>query len=148
MADGNPGTWVQLAHLAPGATSGGAITYLATPIRLLDARSTASSGLVNRDALAPGEIYTLTVAGLGGSGIPAGALGLICNVTVLGPAANGNLSLFPAGAPIPTTASMTFVAGAFLANHVNAALGGGKVNIQNQSGGSTPLVVDAVGYVL
>ncbi len=65
-----------------------------------------------------------------------------------GPTANGNLSLFPAGAPIPTTASMTFVAGAYLANHVRAALGGGKVNLQNQSGGITPLVVDAVGFIM
>ena len=58
---------------------------------------------------------------------------------VLGPAANGNLSLFPAGAPVPTTASVTFVAGNFLANWVNVA-------IQNQST-NTPLVLDAVAYV-
>ncbi len=75
-----------------------------------------------------------------------------CNVTVLGPDGNGNLSLFPAGAAVPTTASLTFLAGAFLANHVSSALGSGggnqgKVNIQNQSGASTPLVLDAVAYV-
>jgi hypothetical protein len=87
-----------------------------------------------------------------GSGIPSGAQGLICNVTVLGPGGNGNLSLFPAGAPVPTTASMTFLAGAFLANGVNTALGSGggntgKVAIQNQSGANTPLVLDAIAYV-
>jgi hypothetical protein len=88
------------------------------------------------------------VAGLGGSGIPASALGLLCNVTVLNPTANGNLSLFPAGAPVPTTASLTFLAGAFLANHVNSAVGtAGAVSIQNQSSGTTPLVLDAVAFV-
>ncbi len=147
VGSGTPGSWVRVARVANG-TTGGTVNYLAAPVRLLDARSGASSGLVNRGPLTAGEIYALSVAGLGGSGIPAGALGLICNVTVLGPSANGNLSLFPAGATVPTTASMTFVAGAFLANHVNAALGGGKVNIQNQSAGSTPLVLDAVGFIL
>ncbi len=43
---------------------------------------------------------------------------------------------------------MTFLAGAFLANGVNVATGaGGQVAIQNQSGASTPLVLDAVAYV-
>ncbi len=121
-------------------------------MRLLDARSGANSGLVNRGALVPNEVYNLSVAGLGGSGIPSSAQGLICNVTVLGPGGNGNLSLFPAGGAPPTTASMTFLAGAFLANHVNTALapGGGnpgQVAIQNQSGGNTPLALDAVAYV-
>jgi hypothetical protein len=35
---GAPGTWVNVAHLSPGATSGGAITYLSQSIRLLDTR--------------------------------------------------------------------------------------------------------------
>jgi hypothetical protein len=141
------GTWVRLTNVANG-TTGGATTYLPAPVRLLDARSGASSGLINRDALAGNEIYTLPVAGLGSSGIPSSALGLICNVTVLGPGGNGNLSLFPAGHTPPVTASMTFLTGAFLANGVNTALGsGGMVAIQNQSGASTPLVLDAVAYV-
>ncbi len=95
-ANGTPGTWTRLTRVANGA-SGGATTYLPAPVRLLDARSGANSGLVNRAALAGGELYFLTVAGLGNSGIPSDAQGLICNVTVLGPDGNGNLSLFPAG---------------------------------------------------
>jgi hypothetical protein len=119
-------------------------------VRLLDARSGANSGLINRPALAGNEVYTLSVAGLGG--IPSSAQGLICNVTVLGPGGNGNLSLFPADHNPPLTASMTFLAGAFLANHVSTALSSGngtfgRVAIQNQSGGNTPMVLDAVAYV-
>ncbi len=145
IGTGTPGSWVRLTGVANGGT-GGATTYLPTPVRLLDARSGASSELVNRPALAGNEVYTLSVAGLGG--IPGGAQGLICDVTVLGPGGNGNLSLFPAGHTAPVTASMTFLAGAFLANGVNTALGaGGQVAIQNQSGASTPLVLDAVAYV-
>jgi hypothetical protein len=148
IADGTPGTWVRLTGVSSGAT-GGAITYLSTPVRLLDARSGASSGLVNRGPLAGNEVYAFAVAGLGGSGIPSNAQGLIGNVTVLGPSGIGNLSLFPAPGPAPSVASMTFgTAGLFLANGVNVAIGtGGQVMIQNQSGGTTPLVLDAVAFV-
>src|SRR5260221_1459350 len=118
IADGTPGTWCRVTCVANG-TAGGATTYLMDPVRLLDARGGANSGLVNRGALAGNELYNLSVAGLGGSGIPSGAQGLICNVTVLGPGGNGNLSLFPAGPAPPTTASMTFLAGPSLANGVN-----------------------------
>jgi hypothetical protein len=131
----------------PNGTVGGTIQYLSTPIRLLDARTSASSGLVNRGALAGNEVYPFAVAGLGG--IPGNAQGLIGNVTVLGPSSAGNLSLFPAGGAVPTVASMTFgTSGLFLANGVNVAIGsGGAINIQNQSSGTTPLVLDAVAYV-
>jgi hypothetical protein len=142
------GTWVRLTGVSSTA-AGGAITYLSTPVRLLDARSSASSGLVNRGALAGNEVYTFAVAGLGGSGIPSSAQGLIGNVTILGPSGTGNLSLYPAGGAVPTVASMTFGSpGLFLANGVNVAIGsGGAINIQNQSSGTTPLVLDAVAFV-
>jgi hypothetical protein len=148
IGPGMPGVWVRLTRVNSGA-AGGAIHYLSTPVRLLDARSGASSGLVNRGALAGNEVYTFAVAGLGGSGIPSDAQGLIANVTVLGPSGAGNLSLFPAGGAVPTVASMTFgQPGLFLANGVNVAIGsGGAINIQNQSGGTTPLVLDAVAFV-
>jgi hypothetical protein len=147
-AHGTPGTWTRLAGVANGS-KGGAITYLSTPVRLLDARGGASSGLVNRGALAGNEVFTFAVAGLGGSGIPSNAQGLIANVTVLGPSSTGNLSLFPAGGAPPTVASMTFgQPGVALANGVNVAIGsGGAINIQNQSSGFTPLVLDAVAFV-
>jgi hypothetical protein len=146
--NGTPGSWVRLGAVAPGAL-GGIISYLSTPVRLLDARNGASSGLANRGPLGGNEVYAFAVAGLGGSGIPSNAQGLIANVTVLGPSAVGNLSLFPAGGAIPTVASMTFGSpGLFLANGVNVAIGtGGGINIQNQSSGTTPLVLDAVAYV-
>jgi hypothetical protein len=145
--DGRPGTWIRLS----GALSdyqGGAINYLPAPVRLLAAINGATGSLVNCPALGPLEVFSLTVAGLSGSGIPASAQGLIANVTVLGPSQGGNLSLFPTGAAIPTTASMTYGQGVYLANGVNVAIGtGGQVNLQNQSSGTTPLVVDAVAFV-
>jgi hypothetical protein len=146
VGTGTPGIWVRLGSV-PNGTPGGTIQYLSTPIRLLDARTSASSGLVNRGALAGNEVYPFGVAGLGG--IPSDAQGLIGNVTILGPSGAGNLSLFPAGGAVPTVASMTFGSpGLFLANGVNVAIGsGGAINIQNQSSGTTPLVLDAVAYV-
>jgi hypothetical protein len=141
-----PGTWIRLSG-GIFSEKGGAIRYLNTPVRLLDARTSASSGLTNRGALAGNELYTFVVAGTGG--IPSNAQGLIGNVTILGPSGAGNLSLFPAGGSVPTVASMTFgTPGLFLANGVNVAIGsGGAIDIQNQSSGTTPLVLDAVAYV-
>jgi hypothetical protein len=145
---GTNGTWVLLSGGPPPPPPHGLLNYLAAPVRILAAINGATGSLVNRPALGPLEVFALTVAGLSGSGIPASALGLIANVTVLGPSQGGNLSLFPAGAPIPTTASMTFGQGMYLANGVNVAIGtSGQVNLQNQSGGTTPLVLDAVAYV-
>jgi hypothetical protein len=121
--------------------------FLPAPVRLLDARTSASSGVVNRGALTANEIYALQVGGNGG--IPANAQGVIGNFTVLGPGANGNISVFPTGASTPTTASMTFLTGAFLANSVSSGIGtGGQINIQNQSGGNTPCVFDAVAFLI
>jgi hypothetical protein len=147
-AGGTPGTWIRLSGPHSGVP-GGAISYLSTPIRLLDARTSPGTALVTRGPLAGNETYAFTVAGLGGSGIPAGAQGLIGNVTVLGPSGIGNLSLFPAPGPGPSVASMTFgTPGLFLANGVNVGIGtAGQIMIQNQSSGTTPLVLDAVAYV-
>jgi hypothetical protein len=140
--------WVRLTGVQSGA-HGGAISYLGSPIRLLDARTSPGSALVTRGPLAGNETYAFTVAGLGGSGIPANAQGLFANVTVLGPSGVGNLSLFPAPGPGPSVASMTFgTPGLFLANGVNVAIGtAGQIMIQNQSNGTTPLVLDAVAFV-
>jgi hypothetical protein len=148
IGDGVPGTWVRVATVPNGAV-GGATTYLSTPVRLLDARTSPGTALVTRGPLAGNETYAFTVAGLGGSGIPSAAQGLIANVTVLGPSGIGNLSLFPAPGPGPSVASMTFGSpGLFLANGVNVAIGtGGQIMIQNQSSGTTPLVLDAVAFV-
>jgi hypothetical protein len=148
IGDGSPGTWVRLTGVQSGL-HGGAISYLSTPVRLLDARGGANSGIVNRGALGGNEVYPFTVAGLGGSGIPANAQGLIANITVLGPSGTGNLSLFPAPGPGPSVASMTFgQPGVALANGVNVAIGtSGQIMIQNQSSGFTPLVLDAVAFV-
>jgi hypothetical protein len=133
----------------PNGALGGAITYLSTPVRLLDARTSPGTAVVTRGPLGGNEVYPFTVAGLGGSGIPSTAQGLVANVTVLGPSGAGNLSLFPAPGPGPSVASMTFgTAGLFLANGVNVAIGtSGQIEIQNQSSGTTPLVLDAVAFV-
>jgi hypothetical protein len=157
LRDLNADLWIgtglgsrKVAALAPNFTRGGSINYLNAPVRLLDARTSPGTALVTRGPLVANETYAFTVAGLGGSGIPAGAQGLIGNVTVLGPSGVGNLSLFPAPGPGPSVASMTFgTPGLFLANGVNVAIGtGGKIMIQNQSSGTTPLVIDAVAFVM
>jgi hypothetical protein len=152
-AGGNPGTW---ARVGTYTGAGGAISFLTAPVRILDA-SSHNSGLINRSPLSGNEVFQFQVAGLGSSGIPVSALGLVCNLTVLNAGANGNLSMFPADVTPPTSASITFFKNGYIANHVtsglsistaNGATGPGYVKIQNQSTGSTPVVVDAVGYTL
>ncbi len=124
------------------------VVLLGAPTRLLDSRVTPGPAATLWHApLSANQIRALQVGGKGG--IPNNAKAVIGNITILGPTANGNLSFFPTGAAVPTTASITFLTGAFLANFNMTGLGtGGQVTIQNQSSGNTDLVFDAVGYVI
>jgi hypothetical protein len=122
--------------------------FLPAPVRILDARTGASSGLVNRGALGPNEVYPLQIGGL--AGIPTNCQGVFGNLTVLGPSGNGNISVYPDGASAGSTASMTFLTGNFLANHITSGVSSSthKIDIQNQSSGVTPMVFDAVGFLI
>ena len=79
--------------------------------------------------------------------VPAsGASGVALNVTVDQPTSAGFLTVWPTGEARPLASSHNFVPNLTIANLVLAKVGaGGQVSIFN-SGGSTHVVADVVGY--
>jgi hypothetical protein len=125
-----------LCHAAfPAAASD---FYTLPPCRVLDTRATG--GLAN------GAARTFPVAGL--CGVPADAVAVAANITVLSPAAGGTLQLDPAGSAAPVTSVAGFAAGQVRANNALLALGpGGQATARaNLSTGTTvDLLVDVSG---
>jgi IPT/TIG domain len=108
------------------------------PNRILDTRLTAQT-------LGPNSSLNLTVAG-GTTGVPAGATGVILNVTVTNTTAPSYLTLWPAGATRATVSNLNWMAGDTRANLANVPVGsGGQVSIYNGAG-SADVVVDEEGY--
>lgn len=122
------GTWVKVAHLAPGATSGGAITYLSKPIRLFDSRSgstdAASNPGVKCSTSAPTKVQVAGVT-FNGVTVPASLAGAIGNVTVINESGGGYIALVPSGVGFSGTANIAFAAGQVVSNAFNVGLSSG-----------------------
>ncbi len=129
-----------------------------TPVRVLDTRSNLGltgvfTSPTSRDLLVTGSIDTAdgvqTV-------VPAGVTAVSLNVTVVGPTADGFLSVRPADATgAPTTSSLNFAAGQVIPNAVTVKVptsGGdaGRIEITYNAlgveGPTTHILVDIVGY--
>ncbi len=124
------------------------------PQRLLDTRTSAQGGAGTVDGaysgigpIGPGQSLTLPVTGRGTSPvIPAGAGAVVLNVTVVGSTASNFLTVNPFGSALPTTSNLNFVAGQIIPNMVIVKLGsGGRISVFNNAG-STPVIVDVVGW--
>jgi hypothetical protein len=82
-------------------TSAGAsqMPLLAAPVRLADTRLAGGP-------IASGQVRCFTVAGAGG--IPSNATDVVLNVTAVGYGAQGWLTVFPHGQPVPATSTLNF----------------------------------------
>ena len=121
-------------------TTPGGLFHAITPARLLDTR-------VTKNPLTSGATRTLAVAGHGG--VPViGASAAVLNVTVAEPTGQGYVSAYPTGAAFRQgTSNINFVPGDLASARVIVPLGiGGDVSFYNRVG-TTPLVVDVVGYL-
>ena len=121
------------------------------PVRILDTRT---------DVGLPGPFVSATSQKLQvtGGAVPAGATGVLLNVTVVAPSANGFLSVRPGDATgAPSTSSLNFVAGDILPNSVQVGLpttgaNVGQIDITydafGRPGPTTEVLVDVVGYMI
>jgi hypothetical protein len=119
------------------------VAYTAlSPNRIVDTRS----GLGAPNApLGTGGSITVTVAG-SPTTVPAGATGVVLNVTVTNTTASSFLKVTPAGTSPATVSNLNWVAGETRANLVNVPVGtSGQVTISNGVG-SVDVVVDEEGY--
>ena len=115
-----------------------------TPCRVLDTRN------------APGPLGGPSIGALslrpfvttGACGVPAGAIAVSANVTVVAPTATGDLAAYPNGiASPPGNSTIGFRAGKTRANNAVVYLAGdGSFLVKNDAPGSLDLVVDVNGY--
>ncbi len=151
-ASGTPGTWRKVTAQAPGyANAGGSINLLAQPIRLLDTRPTTTAPLNNGFAKVAGNTtLTLQITGTVASGlsVPAGAKGVIGNITIIAPNGDGYAQVWPSGAA-PTTSNInygTISANPAIANSFIVALDPtGKINILTYQ--TAHVLIDVAGFV-
>ncbi|HXY93696.1 MAG TPA: S8 family serine peptidase [Acidimicrobiia bacterium] len=122
-------------------TSNGAYFPL-VPARILDTR--AGTGAPTAPV---GADSSIDVPVLGRGGVPAsGVSGVVLNVTVTNPTADGYVTVWPTGVTRPLASNLNFVAGETIPNLVTVKVGtGGDVSFYNFQG-TTDLVADVVGY--
>lgn len=151
-ASGAPGTWRKVTAQAPGyANAGGSINLLPQPIRLLDTRPSTAAPLNNGFAKVAGNTtLTIQITGtaVGGVSVPAGAKGVIGNITIIAPSGDGYAQVWPSGAP-PTTSNInygTISANPAIANSFVVALDAtGKINILTYQ--TAHVLIDVAGFV-
>jgi hypothetical protein len=148
---GTPGTWRRVVTSAAASTTSG-ITLLPTPIRLFDTRSGSTAPLNNGKVPVPGNTtVTLQITGTVADGlsVPAGATGILGNLTIIGPAGDGYAQVWPSGAP-PKTSNINYGkvnAAPALANYFISGLGaGGKINVLTYEAAN--VLLDVSGYVI
>jgi hypothetical protein len=122
-----------------------------TPCRLVDTRAASHVG-PRTTPLGAGETYTVTATGAAGNcAVPAGAVGLVTNVTAVHGTAGSFLTVWPADVARPAVSSLNWVAGQSpTPNQVTVGLSStgtpGQVSFFNRAG-SVDLVVDVVAYL-
>ena len=120
---------------------------LAHPVRLLETRFGATGCYQPNAALFANQIYVQPARGAcGGVTIPANALGIVGNATVVLPLGNGYLTLWPSDEAQVFVASSNFAAGAIFNRHFTVGLGNGDGAFKILSSAMTDLVIDVSGY--
>jgi hypothetical protein len=111
------------------------------PKRILDTRDGTGGPA---QPLGPNSSIPIQVGG--GADVPAGATGIVLNVTAVNGTANSYLSVYPTGSP-GLFSNLNFPAGRNLPNRVISKLSsGGQVSVYN-SEGRVDVVGDLVGYL-
>lgn len=121
--------------------------YTLDPCRVADTRDAAGNS--GGPALQANTTRTFPAAGL--CGIPADAVAIAINVTVVGETDTGDLRLYPAGGSTPTASTINFAANHVRANNAIVPLGtGGQIDVRCDmpagSVGTTHFLFDVSGY--
>lgn len=128
--------------------------YSVTPCRVADTRGNGFTGLSGPPSLTAGAQRNFPIAGL--CGLPAGAgapAAVALNVTVVNPAKEGFIKIWPFGLPIPAVSTVNFAAGEpAIANGAIVPLGADATTQISlvygaaTAGGNTDLILDVTGY--
>ena len=139
--------------VANAATSAPSSVVTIDPVRILDTRDPNNIGLPGPFVSAVSQKLQVT-----GVAVPAGATGVLLNVTAVQPTAAGFLSIRPGDAVgAPTTSSLNFLAGDIVPNAVQVGLptagaNAGQIDITYDAfgvaGPTTEVLIDVVGYMV
>jgi lysyl endopeptidase len=119
--------------------------FTVTPCRVADTRD--PDGPLGGPALQPSENRTFIVTGT--CGVPSTAKAVSVNVTVVGAAADGFMTLYPSDQSLPPASTVNFQAGQTRGN--NAIIGlatdaSGGITVANGSAGTAHFILDVNGY--
>jgi hypothetical protein len=119
--------------------------FVATqPERLLDTRVAGQKGYTGSKPTS-GQTITLHVTGVGNVKVPNDAGAVMLNVTATGSDAEGFITVYPCGSPVPTASNLNLAPGIDRANLVAAKIGtGGNVCLFVSQG--TDVIADVQGY--
>jgi hypothetical protein len=115
-----------------------------TPCRVLDTRNAV--GPLGGPSIGAGGSRSFVATG--NCNVPAGAVAISANVTVVNPAAAGDLIVYPNGLSSPPTAStLSFSTGRTRANNAIVYLASdGSFLVKNNAAGALDLILDVNGY--
>lgn len=97
----------------PPVDDNGPLLVRLDPARLVDTRTT--------DRLDAGDVLRVPVAGI--AGVPEDAESVALNVTVVDPAEEGFVTVYPCGEDVPLASNVNFAMGEVVANAVTATVG-------------------------
>ena len=119
--------------------------FTIAPCRVVDTRQ--ATGPYGGPSLAAGGARRMFQLA-GPCGVPAGAKAVAANITAVGGAGNGFFSVGPSGVA-NVTSTVSYAAGQVRAGNAVVGLTGdplGAIWVQNESNGTTDLVIDVAGY--
>jgi hypothetical protein len=139
---GTPGTWRKIV----GHDTAGAFHILPTPIRVYDSRAGTVPAQGPKTPLAPGTARTIDLKH-NGSGVPAGATGVLLTVLLVNAAnANANMTVWANDKAKPQSNTMVWggATGRFTGTAVTAVDAQARVKVDASH--ATNIVLDVVGY--
>jgi hypothetical protein len=143
VASGTPGTWRKLS----GPSTAGAFALLPTPVRVYDSRPGTQPSQGPKTPLPAGNVARTIDCKHNGSGVPAGATGVLLTVLLANATAgNGNLTIWANDKPKAASNTMVWGgnAGRFTTLAVSALDPQARIKIDASL--STNVVLDVVGY--
>ena len=126
-----------IAPVVPGAM------HVIDPRRILDTRAGTGAAAGPR---AGGSTTTVRVTGQ--AGVPSTGVGaVVAHVTVADATGNGHVTVFPSGAPLPTTSTLNFRAGQVVSNATTVPVGAdGRISLRYTGSGTIRLIADIAAW--
>ncbi len=144
-AGGSNRTTRPVTVTAPPVSSAPTRFYTVSPCRVVDTRN--ANGPRGGPALVASGTRVFPVTGA--CGIPTDAVAVSANVTVVNPAAAGQLRVYPGNIGIPQTSAVSFRSAQTRANNGKVVLstdGTGTIGVKNDAVGTVSFVFDVSGY--